>query len=127
LSDKEKQDRITELLEKILKWIKFEGKEKVRAVMDSELDDDTKKLIYHLSNGESSPKIAKTVKVDPSLVRYYWKKWAKKGIMEIHPNYKRRYRKVFSLEEVGIEVPELKQVETPREKKEIHKQGDSIE
>lgn len=106
-SEKEKQDEITKLLKEILKWRRFEVTEKVRAVLDSELDTDTKKLTYHLSNGESSPRIAKIVQVDPSTVRDYWKKWGRMGIMEIHPDYKKRYRKIFSLEEVGIEVPEL--------------------
>ena len=86
----DKTDRIINLLEEILKWTRFEGTEKVRTVMDSELDDDTKKLIYHLSDGESSPKIAKIVKTDPSTVRDYWKKWAKKGIMKIHPDEKEK-------------------------------------
>lgn len=114
-----KFDRVIEVLEELLKWTKFEGTEKVRAVMDSELDDDIKKLIYHLSDGKSSPEIAKIVNVTSQTIRNYWKKWAKKGIMEIHPDYKRRYRKIFSLEEVGIEVPELEKAEPTEKEKEI--------
>lgn len=117
MTENEKKDKIIELLKEMLKWSKFEGMEKVRTVMDLELDNDIKILIYHLSDGESSPKIAKKIKLDPSTIRDYWKRWAKRGIMEIHPDYKRRYRKVFSLGEVGIEIPELERVE-PVEKKE---------
>jgi Fic family protein len=105
----DKIDKIIELLQEILKWTKIEGKKKVRTVIDSELDDDTKKLIYHLSDGKSSSEIVKFVDVTGRTVRRYWKKWAKKGIMGIHPDYKRRYQKLFSLEEVGIEPPEVEE------------------
>lgn len=109
----EKGDEIIELLEKILKWTKFQGKRKAKDILTSLLDDNKKKLIYHLSNGRSSPEIAEKAKVDPSTVRYYWRKWAAEGIVEIHPDYKKRYRRLFELKDFGIEVPEV--VETSDE------------
>ena len=100
---------IKDILKEILKWTKFEGMQKVKQVLETTLDTDTKKLIYELSDGISSPKIAKIVGVDPATVRDYWKDLAVLGIVEIHPEYKRRYRRIFSLKEVGIEVPEVKE------------------
>jgi len=42
-------------------------------------------------------------------VTIYWKKWAKIGIVEpIRVCGGTRYKNLFSLEEFGIEVPEVK-------------------
>ena len=107
---------IKDILKEILKWTKFEGMQKVKQILETTLDNDTKKLIYELSDGRSSPKIAKIVGVDSSAVRDYWNDWAVLGITEIHPDYKKRYRRVFSLKEVGVEVPEVREsVETKEE------------
>ena len=100
---------IKEILREILKWTKFEGIQKVKQVLETTLDSDIKKLIYEMSDGKSSPTIAGIVKVDPTTVRGYWKDWAILGIVEVHPDYKKRCCRVFSLKEVGIEVPEAKE------------------
>ena len=97
------------ILKEILKWTKFEGMQKVKQLLETTLDSDDKKLIYELSDGRSSPRIAETVGVAGPTVRDYWKDWAVLGIVEIHPDYKRRYRRIFSLKEVGIEVPEVEE------------------
>jgi len=99
--DKEIKNTLIE----ILKWTKFQGWQQVKHVLETTLDNDTKKLVYELSDGVSSPAIARIAKVSPSTVRDYWKLWAPMGIVEIHPDYKKRYRRVFSLKEVGIAVP----------------------
>ena len=109
---------IKDILKEILKWTKFEGIQKVKQVLENTLDDDTKKLIYELSDGRPSPEIARIARVTPPTVRNYWKDWAILGITEIHPDYKKRYHRVFSLKEVGIEVeiPEVEElVETTEE------------
>ena len=106
------KDQMLNLLEEMLKWIKFEGRIKAREIFTSELDNDVKKLVYELSDGKSSTDIAKIVKVDPSTItRDYWHRWTEKGMMELCPSYKRRYCKVFSLAELGIEVPEIESSE----------------
>ena len=103
----EKLNRIIELLEEILKWTKFEGNQRVKEILLDELDTDTKKIVYELSDGRSSPEIAKVVDVTDKTIREWWKKWTNIGIMETHPKYKVRSRKVFSLEDFGIKVPEI--------------------
>ena len=107
---------IKDILKEILKWTKFEGMQKVKQVLETTLDNDAKKLIYEMSDGRSSPAIARIAGVSPLTVRDYWKEWAILGIVEIHPDYKKRYHKVFSLKEVGIKVPEVEEpVETTEE------------
>jgi len=100
-------NEIKDILKEILKWTKFEGMQKVKQILENTLDNNTKKVIYEFSDGRSSPAIAGTVGVDSSTVRDYWKAWAVLGIVEIHPEYKKRYHRIFSLKEVGIEVPSL--------------------
>lgn len=95
----------TELLREILKWTKFESMQKVKGLLDATLDTDVKRIVYESSNGLSSPEIAQIAGVDPTTVRDYWKAWAILGIVEIHPDFRKRYRRMFSLKDVGIEVP----------------------
>ena len=100
-------NEIKDILKEILKWTKFEGMQKVKQVLENTLDTDTKKLIYELSDGRSSPTIARLARVSPPTVRDYWADWVVLGIAEIHPDYKKRCRRVFSLEEIGIAVPQV--------------------
>jgi hypothetical protein len=106
---------IKDILLEILRWTKFEGMQKVKQMLESALNTDIKKIVYELSNGLSSPEIATMAAVDESTVRNYWKDWAVLGIIEIHPEYKKRYRRIFSLKEVGIEVPPIKVATTAKQ------------
>ena len=81
-------------------------KPNIKRTFDENLKTDTEKLVYDLSDGKSSPFIASTVGIDPSTVRDYWRKWADAGMMEVCPKYKRRFCKLFSLGELGIEMPD---------------------
>lgn len=110
-------EEIKNILKEILKWTKFQGMQKIKQVLETALNTDTKKLVYELSDGISSPKIAKIAGADSSTVRDYWRDWGILGIVEIHPEYKRRYRRIFSLKEVGIEVPEVKEKTEAQEEK----------
>jgi hypothetical protein len=100
---------IKDILKEILKWTKFEGMQKVKQVLETTLENDAKRLIYELSDGRPSPEIARIARVSPPSVRNYWKEWAILGIVEIHPDYKKRYRRVFSLKEVGIKISEIEE------------------
>lgn len=105
-------NKVIELLEEILKWVKFLGWRNVKDVLLDTLKDDLSKLIYHYSDGSSSRKIAEKLPVSHSTVTIYWKKWAKIGIVE--PLKVKgggtRYRKIFDLEDFGIELPVLENI-----------------
>ncbi|MCK4443486.1 MAG: helix-turn-helix domain-containing protein [Thermoplasmata archaeon] len=98
-------DETKDILREILKWTKFQGMQNVKQVLENTLDTDAKKLIYHLSDGRSSPDIAAIAGVTSTTVRQYWKDWSAIGIVGLHPDYKKRFHRVFSLELVGIEIP----------------------
>lgn len=109
----DRTDRIIALLEEILKWTKFQGWKNVKDILTDVLADDLSKLIYHYSDGKSSREIAQKVQISHVTVLRYWRRWAKVGIVEpIEVRGKIRYRKMFELEDFGIEVPEIeKEVE----------------
>jgi len=105
---KEKKDQIVKLLEEILKWIKFQGWRNVKGILLDTLKDDLSKLVYHYSDGRSSREVADKVPIDHVTVTKYWKKWRKIGIVEpMHVRRGTRYKRIFSLEEFGIEIPKL--------------------
>jgi hypothetical protein len=108
--DKDTKD----LLKEILKWTKFTGFEKVRHLLETELDTDSKKLVYEYSDGMSSPEIEQIIGVDETTIRDYWKEWALSGLVELHSDYKKRYRHIFSLREFGIEIPKIKVKTQPK-------------
>ena len=78
---------------------------------DGILDDNEKKKIYHLSNGtNSSRNIAEQVSVSRSTIQKYWNTWSNFNIVEPIPvkGGGLRYKKMFNLEDFGIEIPTLK-------------------
>lgn len=99
----------TKILKEILKWIRIDGVNRTKQIIEAEFIDEIKILIYHFSDGRSSDDIEKLLnkKVSDVTIRNSWKKWAKLGIMEAHPDYKKRYRKIFNLEDFGIEIPAI--------------------
>lgn len=101
----------TRILREILKWIKFTAAKEVKDVLGAALDNDQKKLIYHLSNGDSgSVEIAKVTGTSDRTVRRCWDSWARLGIVEaIKVRGGDRYKKAFELEDFGIDVPHASQ------------------
>lgn len=107
-----KDDKIIELLEEILKWTKFGGMLKVKDVLLDTLKKDEEKLAYQFSDGRSSREVAKTAGMHFTTVLGYWKRWSAVGIVEpLRVRRGLRYKRVFSLEDLGIEVPTPKKTE----------------
>jgi len=73
----------------------------------STLNSDIKILAYHLSDGEKSTReIAHIVNMNMNTVSRWWREWKILGIVNPVLNG-RRMKKLFSLEELGIEVPKI--------------------
>jgi len=106
--NKDINKEILEVLKEILKWTKFQGWKEVKGVLLSQLKDERMRLIYHLSDGKSTREIAKKTSVSHMTVYEYWKKWSRVPIVEpIIVKGKIRYRKMFELEDFGIEIPDM--------------------
>lgn len=103
-------EKIIELLQEMLKWVKFAGAREVRTVLMNILDTEQKRLIYHLSDGErGSVEIGKAASVSDSTIRRYWESWVRLGIVEpLGVRGGVRYKKSFQLEDFGFTVPQIK-------------------
>jgi DNA-binding CsgD family transcriptional regulator len=103
----DKQDKIIELLDEILRWTRLQGVQNARAVLTTALKTDTDKIIYHLSDGRPSGQIARVCGVTEVSVRNYWRRWFTLGITQPSHKYKGRFERSFSLEDLGIKVPAM--------------------
>ena len=100
--------RMIELLEEIRKWSRFQSWKEVKEVLLDVLSDDASKLIYHYSDGRSSREVAEYVDRDFGTIVRLWKKWAEIGIVEAFAVQRgTRYKRLFSLEDFGIEIPQV--------------------
>ncbi|MCK4334306.1 helix-turn-helix domain-containing protein [candidate division WOR-3 bacterium] len=94
------------LLAEILKWTKIQAIPHVKEVLRAVLDDEKKLLAYHMTDGKNGVKeIAEATGVSIATISGWWKAWEQQGLIEELKG--RKKRKVFSLEEMGIEVPEI--------------------
>jgi hypothetical protein len=114
VSEEKSASRIELLLEEILKWTRFAGAKGVKDTLDSALNSEQKRIVYHFSDGKNgSAEIGRIAGVSDWTVRSYWKTWARQGIMEVLKGAGGdRYRKSFDLEELGIGIPKTPQIPT---------------
>lgn len=104
-----------------MKWIKFANFDKVKSVLERVLNDDSRKLVYHLSDGKNTTgMIASKTPVSNFTVSTWWRAWATLGIVELIPvqGGGSRGKKVFNLEDFDIpipKIPETKAEEKPAE------------
>jgi len=97
--------KLTELLKELVRWARFEGIQKARQVLLDNLKKDSEKLAYHHSDGRGSPEVARLAGVSDFAIRSYWKKWQSLGLVTPSMKHKGRFESLFSLEDLGIEVP----------------------
>ncbi len=93
------------LLQELLKWARLQGIQTARGVLADALKKDSEKLAYEYSDGRGSADVGKIAGVSDFAVRSYWKKWAALGIALPSKKFKGRYERLFSLEDLGFEVP----------------------
>lgn len=103
----DKQDKVIELLEEILRWTRLQGVQNARTVLVDALKTDILKTAYQLSDGRSSTEVGKTCGVSHMTVTNYWRQWFTLGIAQPSKKYKGRFERAFSLEDLGIEIPSM--------------------
>lgn len=100
------------LLREILKWERLKGIEILKKKIEEEkLFQETKDIIiyYHSDGEKSSRDIGKKVNVNHMKVYGLWKKWLKAGIATTTEKYRGgRCRRLFELNELGLELPSPK-------------------
>lgn len=104
-----KEDANTQILREMLKWVKLQGINQAKTVLTAALRNDKEKLIYEYSDGTKAiAEIAKLTGVGFGTVQRCWGRWATLGIVEpVAVQGGTRYKKAFSLQVFGIEVPQL--------------------
>ena len=101
------ENEVLELLSELVRWNKFQGHLKAKEALADILKKQQDLLVYHFSDGRGSQEVGKITGVSHVTVTTYWKKWAGLGIVEpIKVPGGTRYRRSFSLEALGMEVPD---------------------
>lgn len=97
-----------QLLREILKWTKFAGMNQVKAILETQLETDTDKLIYQRSDGTRGiVELGKLVGLGNATVDRMWESWVRIGLGEKIPvRGGSRFKRSFDLQEFGIKVPE---------------------
>lgn len=102
-----------ELLEEILRWLKFMGRQQARDVVREALtfDDEDRqaaaRIVYQLTNGQNTTKdIEKHIQYSYKWVSDRHQEWAKMGIVE-KERPQAPYDHILSLDELGIDYPEI--------------------
>lgn len=103
-----------ELLEEMLRWLKFTGMQEAKDVVDDELtfeDNEEKerdaRIVYELTDGEHSQRaIAEHISYSRPTVGNWQKKWAKQGIVD-RSSETGRFKHLISLGELGLDCPPI--------------------
>lgn len=105
-------EELSAKIDELLFWTRYTVWKTFIADLKVALRDDVDKLIYELSDGKNSSRdIAQTIsktgrRVTHATVANMWQKWALIPIV-IPASRTGRYKKVVSLKNTGIEVPEV--------------------
>jgi DNA-binding MarR family transcriptional regulator len=112
------KDRTIELLEELVKWTKVTSIPEVKRLLLEILSSPEEKIAYQSSNGETTGReVADKANVTQPTVAKWWKKWVRVGIAEaVSVRRGKRAKRLFSLNDFGIEVPTLEEATEEREK-----------
>lgn len=108
-------ESLSDKLDELIFWTRFSALPTFAALLKNALRDDVDKLVYELSDGERSTReIAHLIsrggrRVTHATVANMWQKWFLMNL--VMPTRRRgRYRRVVSLESIGIEMPSMEVV-----------------
>lgn len=101
--------RAIELLEELVKWTKATSIPKVREILEELVRSPSERVLYKYSDGKTARKeLSEISGIDEADISRDWKKWAIGGILEQVPSKGgSRGCSTFSLEDFGIDVPDL--------------------
>lgn len=116
---RDKQDRMIELLEGMLKWMKVTSIPHVKNLLLEILPSDEEKRAYHYSDGRGSREVAEFAGVGHTAVARWWKTWVRAGIAKtVKARRGKRAKRIFSLEDFGIQAPSLKEIKPDKKETE---------
>jgi hypothetical protein len=105
-----KLDMLNSTLKEILKWSRFQNLPKLKEVLEKELDDQSKKLVFENTDGQKSMRQVSTEsRVPVPTIQGWWNRWYNLGILEPSEAWRGRLKRICSLKDVGIEIPKVTQ------------------
>jgi len=101
------EKKLIQTLEELVKWTRVTSIPHVKKLLLEILTTPEEKIAYESSNGERTGReVAEVANVTQPTVARWWKIWTKAGIAEaISVQRGERARRLFSLDDFGIEVP----------------------
>lgn len=102
------EDKLVELVEiqrDMLRWIRFNSIPQLKRTLEAVLVTDLDKRAYEMTDGGATTRaIASALSIGKTTVVSKWGKWAQIGIVERLASG--QCRRICSLADVGIEVPQ---------------------
>ena len=101
---------IADSLCELVTWARVTGYPTVKQTLETILDSDEKRLVYHLTDGQRGVKeIQRLTSVNTRYISEWGQEWEKLGIVESSTisRVRGRRQKSFDLSMFGIPVPDL--------------------
>jgi hypothetical protein len=109
----------TQLLEELLKWVRFTGMKEVKSTLEALLDTEQKKISYHLSDGSRGVReISILTGLGKNKIPELWRLWTINGLgAGVNTKVgKIRFKRSFNILDFGLSI--LTVVEPFQQKKE---------
>lgn len=92
----------------------LQSRKDIAEAINRELSNPQKKIVYNLTDGNHSAyEIAQIVKVSLTTIHRWWRDWERLGIVcRNESKGKSVVQKRFSLEDIGIEVPNISEIQS---------------
>ncbi len=100
------EERVVIALEEIARWVRFLGWKEAKELVTKNLPTKEDREVYCLSDGRSTREIGKLLGTSHIPVVRRWSDWSAIGLMRESRKYKGRREATFTLEELGLAVPE---------------------
>ena len=96
-------DKAIELLGEAVRWLRFQSMEKAKSAVSLLLDTDQKKIAFEMADGLLSARaVSFKIGVSDVTIGKWWNAWFSAGILFEND---KTYKKLFSLSDLGIEIP----------------------
>jgi len=106
--DQDKLEQLIQIQREMLRWIKFASAPQLKRTLETVLATDLDKRVYEMTDGNATTRsIAAALNIGKTTVARKWIAWGQLGIAEQLESG--QYRRLCSLADVGIEVPQSEQ------------------
>lgn len=102
----ENNERLLELMEEMVKLQKLMAMPTIRKLVEETLDKPEKMYVYEMTDGIiTREKIILETGASAGAISSWWNDWFSKGLLVKEST---KYKKIFSLKDLGIPLPALK-------------------